>query len=92
MVDFARVKAIDFHTHAEEPCNECRDDGYNEFQTGMVAYFGLQTSPTCQMLFSDTNAELVAEEGAGLHTIASKAGRLTVRQHTRVITQMCNAC
>ena len=31
--------AIDFHTHAEEPCDHHRDDGYNEFQTGMAAYF-----------------------------------------------------
>ena len=31
--------AIDFHTHAEEPCNHARDDGYNEFQAGMAAYF-----------------------------------------------------
>jgi len=35
MVDFNSVKAIDFHTHAEEPCNHCRDDGYNEFQAGL---------------------------------------------------------
>ena len=39
MVDFAAVKAIDFHTHAEEPCCDHRDDGYNEFQAGMAAYF-----------------------------------------------------
>jgi len=39
MVDFASVKAIDFHTHAEEPCCDHRDDGYNEFQAGMAAYF-----------------------------------------------------
>jgi len=39
MVDFSAVKAIDFHTHAEEPCNHGRDDGYNEFQAGMAAYF-----------------------------------------------------
>ena len=39
MVDFASVKAIDFHTHAEEPCNHQRDDGYNEFQAGMAKYF-----------------------------------------------------
>jgi predicted TIM-barrel fold metal-dependent hydrolase len=39
MVDFSKVKAIDFHTHAEEPCNCHRDDGYNEFQAGMAAYF-----------------------------------------------------
>ena len=39
MVDFAKVRAIDFHTHAEEPCNANRDDGYNEFQAGMASYF-----------------------------------------------------
>ena len=39
MVDFAKVRAIDFHTHAEEPCCGARDDGYNEFQAGMAAYF-----------------------------------------------------
>jgi hypothetical protein len=39
MVDFARVRAIDFHTHAEEPCCVQRDDGYDAFQAGMAAYF-----------------------------------------------------
>ena len=28
MVDFAEVGAIDFHTHAEDPCNGCRANGY----------------------------------------------------------------
>ncbi len=32
--------AIDIHTHAEEPCNHARDDGYLEFQAGMASYFG----------------------------------------------------
>jgi predicted TIM-barrel fold metal-dependent hydrolase len=31
--------AIDIHTHAEEPCDHGRDDGYNQFQAGMAAYF-----------------------------------------------------
>ncbi len=31
--------AIDVHTHAEEPCQPHRDDGYNEFQEGMQNYF-----------------------------------------------------
>jgi predicted TIM-barrel fold metal-dependent hydrolase len=31
--------AIDIHTHAEEPCDHARDDGYTEFQAGMAAYF-----------------------------------------------------
>lgn len=33
------IVAIDIHTHAEEPCDACRDDGYNEFQAGMANYF-----------------------------------------------------
>jgi len=39
MVDFSAVRAIDFHTHAEEPCCGPRDDGYTEFQEGLAAYF-----------------------------------------------------
>ena len=38
-VNLDDIIAIDFHTHAEEPCDSCRDDGYNEFQAGMAAYF-----------------------------------------------------
>lgn len=38
-LDIENLVAIDFHTHAEEPCNHARDDGYNEFQMGMAAYF-----------------------------------------------------
>lgn len=37
--DIDNLVAIDIHTHAEEPCNHARDDGYNEFQKGMAAYF-----------------------------------------------------
>lgn len=33
------IIAIDFHTHAEEPCGCTRDDGYHEFQQGMANYF-----------------------------------------------------
>ncbi len=38
-VNLDDIIAIDFHTHAEEPCDDCRDDGYNEFQAGMANYF-----------------------------------------------------
>lgn len=38
-VNFDEIVAIDVHTHAEEPCDSCRDDGYNEFQAGMARYF-----------------------------------------------------
>ena len=30
MVDLSKVRAIDFHTHAEEPCGLHADDGYDE--------------------------------------------------------------
>ncbi|WP_431309883.1 amidohydrolase family protein [Algicella marina] len=39
MIDFNKVRAIDIHTHAEEPCCGTRDDGYDDFQAGMAAYF-----------------------------------------------------
>ena len=28
MVDLAKIRAIDIHTHAEEPCGNHADDGY----------------------------------------------------------------
>jgi uncharacterized protein len=39
MLDIAKLKAIDFHTHAEEPCGCHADDGYDEFQSEMARYF-----------------------------------------------------
>jgi uncharacterized protein len=39
MVDIRTVKAIDIHTHAEEPCGSHADDGYDDLQTAMAQYF-----------------------------------------------------
>jgi len=39
MINLDEIVAIDIHTHAEEPCDHHRDDGYNEYQAGMAAYF-----------------------------------------------------
>lgn len=39
MVDIAKVKAIDIHTHAEEPCGSHADDGYDDLQAAMATYF-----------------------------------------------------
>lgn len=39
MFDPDKMIAIDIHTHAEEPCGTHIDDGYEEFQKGMSAYF-----------------------------------------------------
>jgi predicted TIM-barrel fold metal-dependent hydrolase len=38
-MDVDRLAAIDIHTHAEEPCGTHADDGYDDFQKGMAAYF-----------------------------------------------------
>ncbi len=40
MVDISKVRAIDIHTHAEEPCGCHADDGYDELQSRMASYFG----------------------------------------------------
>ncbi len=45
MVDFDAVKAIDVHTHAEEPCGTHADDGYDEMQQWMKSYFKMDHSP-----------------------------------------------
>ena len=39
MLDIGKLKAIDFHTHAEEPCGCHADDGYDDLQTEMARYF-----------------------------------------------------
>lgn len=39
MLDLENIVAIDFHTHAEEPCSHDRDDGYYEFQENFAKYF-----------------------------------------------------
>ena len=40
MVDISKVRAIDIHTHAEEPCGCHAEDGYDDLQTTMATYFG----------------------------------------------------
>lgn len=40
MIDLQSIRAIDFHTHAEEPCGCHSDDGYDDLQTRMAEYFG----------------------------------------------------
>lgn len=40
MIDFDKIRAIDIHTHAEEPCGCHTDDGYDDLQATMAQYFG----------------------------------------------------
>ncbi|RWR07118.1 amidohydrolase family protein [Paenirhodobacter populi] len=39
MIDLTRLRAIDMHTHAEEPCGCHADDGYDDLQRAMARYF-----------------------------------------------------
>ena len=39
MIDLDKIRAIDIHTHAEEPCGCHSDDGYDELQSTMAKYF-----------------------------------------------------
>ena len=40
MIDLEKIRAIDIHTHAEEPCGCHEDDGYDDLQSTMASYFG----------------------------------------------------
>jgi uncharacterized protein len=40
VLDLGKLKAIDIHTHAEEPCGCHADDGYDDLQSAMAKYFG----------------------------------------------------
>lgn len=39
MIDIKKIRAIDIHTHAEEPCGCHVDDGYDALQGAMARYF-----------------------------------------------------
>jgi uncharacterized protein len=44
LINLDTVVAIDFHTHAEEPCGCHADDGYDDLQSEMARYFGAKWS------------------------------------------------
>ena len=62
MVDFTKIRAIDFHTHAEEPCGCHPDDGYDDLQAAMAKYFGAPWShpPTMQQTADHYRAQNIA--------------------------------
>ena len=64
MIDLEKVDAIDFHTHAEEPCGMHADDGYDDLQAQMKAYFGSHfehapTIPETAQYYRDKNIAAV---------------------------------
>jgi uncharacterized protein len=62
VVDFAKVRAIDFHTHAEEPCGCHTDDGYDDFQAALAKHFGAPWAhpPTVQETAAHYRAHNIA--------------------------------
>lgn len=62
MVDFTKIRAIDFHTHAEEPCGCHADDGYDDLQAAMAKYFGAPWAhpPTMQQTADHYRAQNIA--------------------------------
>ena len=44
MIDITKMRAIDIHTHAEEPCGCHADDGYDDLQASMAKYFSARWS------------------------------------------------
>ncbi|NOD93640.1 amidohydrolase family protein [Ruegeria sp. HKCCD4884] len=61
MVDISKVRAIDIHTHAEEPCGCHSDDGYDDLQAAMAKYFNAKiVQPTIDETAAHFRAQNVA--------------------------------
>ncbi|MDX2483010.1 MAG: amidohydrolase family protein [Pseudodonghicola sp.] len=62
MIDLSKIRAIDIHTHAEEPCGCHADDGYDDLQSTMAGYFGAPWShpPTVQQTAAHYRAQNIA--------------------------------
>jgi predicted TIM-barrel fold metal-dependent hydrolase len=61
MVDLSKVRAIDIHTHAEEPCGCHTDDGYDDLQHAMAKYFNAKiVQPTIDETAAHFRAQNVA--------------------------------
>lgn len=61
MVDISKVRAIDIHTHAEEPCGCHSDDGYDDLQATMAKYFNAKiVQPTIDETAAHYRAQNVA--------------------------------
>jgi predicted TIM-barrel fold metal-dependent hydrolase len=62
VIDLGKVRAIDIHTHAEEPCGCHSDDGYDDLQAAMAKYFGASWShpPTVEQTAAHYRAQNIA--------------------------------
>jgi uncharacterized protein len=50
MINLNKVRAIDFHTHAEEPCGCHADVGYDNLQATMANAFAPRSHPPTEKL------------------------------------------
>jgi uncharacterized protein len=70
-VNVNELVAIDVHTHAEEPCGTHSDDGYDELQAAMAAYF---KQPNTRPTIEETAAYYRARKiGAVIFTVDSES-------------------
>jgi uncharacterized protein len=70
-VNVNELVAIDVHTHAEEPCGTHSDDGYDELQAAMAAYF---KQPNNRPTIEETAAYYRARKiGAVIFTVDSES-------------------
>ncbi|MCA2011286.1 amidohydrolase family protein [Cereibacter sphaeroides] len=85
------IIAIDIHTHAEEPCDTCRDDGYNEFQAGMARYFKNPAGADGMLPTIPETAQYYRERKIAAVIFAVDAERETGfrRYHNEEIAQLC---
>lgn len=62
MIDFQKIRAIDFHTHAEEPCGCHTDDGLDDLHAAMASYFNAPWShpPTIEQTAAHYREQNVA--------------------------------
>ncbi|WP_263643119.1 amidohydrolase family protein [Pararhodobacter sp. CCB-MM2] len=90
-INMDEIIAIDIHTHAEEPCDTCRDDGYNEFQAGMARYFKNPAGADGMLPTIPETAQYYRERKIAAVIFAVDAERETGfrRYHNEEIAQLC---
>ena len=90
-MNFDDLVAIDIHTHAEEPCNHGRDDGYNEFQAGMAKYFKNPAGAEGMLPTVPQTAEYFRERKIGAVIFPVDAERETgfKRYSNEEVAQLC---
>ncbi len=100
MVDLSNIRAIDIHTHAEEPCGCHADDGYDDLQATMAGYFGAPWShpPTIAQTaahYREQNIAAVifpvdAERETGYRRYSNDEVAEQVAEHSDVLIQFAS--